>query len=80
MNLSRYGCEYCGEEFEAACLSELKRKKAAHKCRLPNKRVMRTVELQQEQADQFVRDVAVDRIQQYNFEKLLRTGMIVDGS
>lgn len=77
MNLARYNCEECGMEFEAACLKELQEKKAKHKCRKINKRVKRTLQLQQDQVDQFVNDVAVDRIHQHNFDQLIKQGIIV---
>ncbi len=77
MNLARYNCNTCGEEFEAACLSELQEKKAKHKCAKINKRVERTKQLQEALVEQFVDDTAVNRLEQHNFEKLIRTGMIV---
>lgn len=72
-----YNCKYCGEEFRVACLSELKEKRKKHVCAKVNKRVERTMQLQQAQTGQFVRDVVADRIHQYNFDQLVSTGVIV---
>ena len=77
MNLARYNCRYCGEEFKVACLSELQEKKAKHKCPNVNKRVERTKQLQQAKVDQFVNDTTVNRIEERNFDQLVNTGMIV---
>lgn len=80
MNLARYNCDVCGMKFEAACLNELQRKKANHKCVKPNKRVERTKQLQQTQTRQFVNDVVLDRIHEHKFDELVNTGMIVRNS
>lgn len=80
INLVRYNCDMCGEEFEAACLSELQEKKVRHKCHLVNKRVERTAELKQSRIDLFVHDTTVNRLEEHNFDKLVDMGMIVHGS
>lgn len=78
MNLARYNCDVCGMEFEAACLNELQEKLKKHKCHRVNKRVERTAEVKQARVDQFVEDVATDRIHQHNFDQLVQQGMIVN--
>lgn len=64
-------------KFEVSCESELQDKLRKHKCVRVNKRVERTAQLQQAQVDQFVEDVATDRIHQHKFNKLVEQGMIV---
>lgn len=64
-------------EFEAACLKELQRKKASHRCVKVNRQVERTEQLRQDQIDQFVNDVAIDRIHQHRFNQLVRQGILV---
>lgn len=79
LNLQRYNCDSCGAEFEAACLSELQRKKAEHVCaKLPNRRVQRAAQIQQARVDEFVFDTAVNRIEDSNRQKLVQQGMLVN--
>ena len=70
-------CSACGKEFEAACLVEFEEKKKKHKCKPVNKQVARTAELQQQQTEQAVSDVVVNRIEEHNFDNLIRQGVIV---
>ena len=78
MEFQRYSCNRCGEEFVAACLSELQRKRAKHVCvKLPNKRVERTAELKQNRIDLFVHDTTVNRIEEHNFDQLVEQGVLV---
>lgn len=78
LNLRRYNCEECGMEFQAACPKELQRKLKAHSCQKINKKVERTMQLQQAQVDEFVDDLVTDRIHEHNFERLIQQGMIVN--
>ena len=71
-----FTCE-CGMEFEAACQSELDGKLAKHKCVKVNKRVARTQELRSQQERLFIHDTVVNRIESYNFDKLIAQGMVV---
>jgi len=64
-------------EFEVACQSELDKKLREHKCQLITGKVERTVQLQQSLMDCFVHDTAVNRIEEHNFDELIKQGMIV---
>ena len=77
LQLVQSSCDNCGTEIQAACLAELQEKKAKHKCVKVNKRVQRTVEVQQAHVDQFVKDVTVDRIHEYVFAQLVKKGIFV---
>lgn len=72
-----HSCQVCGEEFKVACASELENKMKKHKCVRLNKRRERTALLQQRLVNNFVSDVAVDRIHEHNFNQLVKQGMIV---
>ena len=77
MEFRAYNCE-CGMKFQAACHLELQEKLRSHKCPKPiNKRIERTKQLQQTKVDQFVNDTTVNRIEEHNFDQLVREGMIV---
>lgn len=77
MQVETFVCDKCGKEFEAACLAEFEEKKKKHQCKIPNKRVARTRNLQRQQAEQAVDFVVVNRIQDFNFDSLIRQGVIV---
>lgn len=77
LTVETFVCSECGEEFEASCLVEFEEKKKKHKCRKTNKRVARTVKLQNQMDEQFIDDTAVNNIEQHNFDKLVRRGIIV---
>jgi len=77
MEFEVYDCPECGMEFRVACESELQDKLKKHKCQLITGKVYRTRQLQQHEVDNFIEDVAVDRIHQHNFDKLIVQGMIV---
>lgn len=64
-------------EFDVSCFSELQDKLKKHKCVKVSKRVERTRQLQQDQIDRFVADVAVDRIHQHKFDQLVQQGTFV---
>jgi len=78
MELQTHSCDICGERFQAACLKELQEKLRKHKCVKTNKRAERTAQLKQARVDQFVRDVAIDRIHQHKFDELIQQGMVVN--
>jgi len=78
LNLERYNCNRCGEEFVAACLSELQRKKAGHRCAKTNKRIQRAAQLQQARVTEFISDTAVNRIEDSNRQKLIQQGILVN--
>lgn len=77
METQIYNCDKCGMKFQAACFSELQEKLRKHKCSSVNKRVERTKQLQQAKVDQFVNDTTVNRIEEHNFDQLVKQGMIV---
>lgn len=77
MQLQTHRCDQCGAKLQAACLSELQEKLKKHSCQKINKKVERTLQLQQAQIDQLVNDVAVDRIYQHKFDQLVKQGMFV---
>jgi len=64
-------------KFEVSCFSELQAKLKNHKCIKVNKRVERTAQFQQAKVDQFVEDVAIDRIHQHRFDQLVKQGTFV---
>jgi len=77
--LETFVCSECGTDFEASCLAEFEEKKKKHKCKRPNKRRIRTQEYLECQTEAFVNDLVVDRVEQHNFDKLIRQGVIVAG-
>jgi len=77
LSVETFVCSECGEEFEATCLAEFEEKKKKHKCKPVSKRVVRTAELQQQQTEQVVNDVVVNRLEEHNFDKLIRQGVII---
>jgi len=77
MQTQMHSCENCGMEFQVSCLLELQEKLKNHKCQRPNKNVERTLQLQKTQVDQFVQDVAADRIHQYKFNQLVKQGVFI---
>jgi len=70
VKIETFVCSDCGEEFEAVCQAEFEEKKKMHKCKPANKRVARAKELEQQR-------VVVDGIEAYNFNKLIRQGVII---
>jgi len=79
MQTQTRNCNVCGMKFEVTCFSELQEKLKKHKCVKVNKRAKRTAEVQQAQTNQFVQDVATDRIHQHRFDKLVKRGVLVRG-
>jgi len=77
MELETHSCIQCGMEFEVACQSELDDKLKQHKCSLITGKVFRTQQLAQQEIDNFIEDVAIDRIHQHKFDKLVAQGIIV---
>ena len=78
-----HSCPACREQFIVACESELQEKLKKHEgsciAKRTNKKRERTQQFQQHRIALFVHDTAVDRIQQYNFDKLVNSGMLVNG-
>ena len=60
-----------------ACQSELDEKVRKHKCRKSNRRAARTEELRQSNIKRNVHDTVVNRIEQHNFDRLVRQGIFV---
>ena len=73
LKLDTYVCDDCGAEFQAACFAEFKEKEKKHKCKTANKRVVRTMELEK----QLVAEYVVNVIEQHEFDKLVRQGVVV---
>jgi len=59
-----------------ACQSELDEKVRKHKCLKSNRRAARTEELRQSNIKRNVHDKVVNRIEQHNFDRLVKQGMI----
>lgn len=77
LKLETYVCNDCGAEFQAACFTEFEEKERKHKCKMPNKKVLRTAELQQQLIVERTNDQVTNAIEQYKFEKLIRRGVLV---
>jgi len=77
VKIETFVCSDCGEEFEAVCQAEFEEKKKMHKCKPANKRVALAKELEQQQFERAVQSVVVDGIEAYNFNKLIRQGVII---
>ena len=71
-----YACRDCGHVFVVYCQDELDKKLKLHKCHIPNKRAVRTEKLVEQVNDQIVHNIAVEEIQQQNFNKLVKQGTI----
>lgn len=75
-------CPACGEQFNVACelqLQEmLKNHKSSCKAKRTNKKRERTQQLQQDGIALFVHDTVINRIEQHNFDNLVRQGMLVN--
>ena len=78
-----HSCDACGEQFNVACDSQLqemlKNHKRSCKAKRTNKKRERTQQLQQRRIALYVHDVTIARIQQYNFDKLVRQGVFING-
>lgn len=76
-NIETFVCSDCDAEFEASCQIEFDEKKKKHRCKPISRRVVRTYELQQQQNEQYIDDLVTDRIQEHNFNQLIKQGAIV---
>ena len=77
-----HSCDVCGEQFMVACLLELQEKLENHKscCKgrpVVHKKRERTKQLKQNRIALCVHDTAVSRIEEHNFDKLVRQGVII---
>lgn len=82
INFETHSCDACGEQFLVACLSELQEKLKNHKrcCkgRIIHKGRERSKQFQQDRIALFVHDTTINRIEQHNFDTLVKRGMLVD--
>lgn len=78
IDFQTHKCDVCGEQFIVACLAQLQEKLKTHKCIKKNKRVERTLQLQRDRVALYVRDITVNRIEQHNFDNLVKQGMLVN--
>lgn len=75
IDFQTHKCRVCGEQFQVACESELQDKLKNHKC--PTGKRLRSKQHRRQQIALFVHDTAVNNIEQHNFDKLVRQGLIV---
>ena len=77
-----HNCPVCGEQFIVACELQLREKLETHKssCKVKktNRKSERTMQLQRDRIALYVHGITVDRINQYNFDKLVNLGMLVN--
>lgn len=82
IDFQTHKCHVCGEQFSVACESQLQEMLRKHrrscKAKRTNRKRERTQQLQEHRIALYVRDVAVDRIHQYNFDKLVKQGVLVN--
>ena len=79
-----HSCPACREQFIAACESELQEKLKSHNCRSRpkskcNKKRERTRQLHKRRIALSVHDTVVNSIEKHNFDKLVKSGMLVNG-
>ena len=79
MEIETHHCISCEEPIQAACFLELQARLAKHVCaKMPNRRIQRTAQLQQDLVDEFVNDTAVNRIEASNRQRLIQQGILVN--
>jgi len=82
IDFETHSCDACGEQFVVACLSELQVKLKNHKSsctvKRTNRKRERTQQLQQKGIALFVHDTAVNRIEEHNFNKLIKQGVLIN--
>lgn len=82
-NFETHSCHVCGEQFIVACDTQLQEKLKSHNCRgrpkQLNKKRERTKQLQQDRIALYVHDITVNRIEQHNFDNLVKQGVLVNG-
>lgn len=74
-----YTCHACKEQFVVACSDQLQTKLKNHKCpnRVRNKKRERSEQLERNRIALCVHDMVVNNIEQYNFNSLIRQGIII---
>ena len=83
IDFETHNCDACGEQFIVACDTQLQEKLKAHRAtclaKRPNRKRERTKQLQQDGIALFVHDITVNRIEEHNFDKLIKQGVLVNG-
>ena len=82
IDFETHSCDACGEQFIVVCEKQLQEKLKKHKSschgKRSNKKRERSQQLRKDRIALFVHDIAVDRLNQHNFDKLVSQGMIVN--
>ena len=83
IDFETHSCDACGEQFTVACDAQLQEKLEAHLehcvAHRRNEKRERSQQLQEQGIALYVHDVTVDRINQHNFDNLIKQGMLVNG-
>ena len=83
INFETHSCDACGEQFIVACESQLQEKLKKHKSschgKRSNKKRERTQQLCKDRIALFVHDTTVNRIEEHNFDELVKQGVLVNG-
>jgi len=81
IDFETHSCDACGEQFIVACETQLQEKLKKHICCLArkNRKRERAQQLQEQRIALFVHDTTVNRIEQHNFDKLIKQGVLVNG-
>jgi hypothetical protein len=84
IDFETHSCDACGEQFIVACDSQLTEQLKKHKrcCRgrtIVNKKRERTQQFQQRRIALYVHDTTINRIEEHNFDKLVKQGVLVNG-
>ena len=83
IDFETHSCHVCKEQFSVACESQLQQMLKSHNCRgrpvKVNKKRERTQQLHESGIALYVHDITVNRLEEHNFDKLVKQGVLVNG-